>query len=121
MQHRQLGYWPLKTLVSVVVSVGVPVSNEEERELPPSPAIPFGLTDYGCKALVVVSESPCVCRKMLNTEFTESREGKERTETAEAISEDLVDRTLDGRCEVLKLVPGQCSGERVFSFWRKIS
>jgi hypothetical protein len=33
---------------------------------------------------------------MLNKEFTESREGKEREETAEAISEDLLDRTLDG-------------------------
>ncbi len=58
---------------------------------------------------------------MLNTEFTESREGKEREETAEAISEDLLDRTLDKRCEALKRVPGRCSGERVFSFWRKIS
>jgi hypothetical protein len=69
----------------------------------------------GVREFVVSAE------KMLNTEFTESGEDKEHKETAEAISEDLLDRTLDGRCECLKLVPGTCSDERVFSFWRKIS
>jgi hypothetical protein len=62
---------------------------------------------------------------MLNTEFTESIEDTECKETAETISGYLRDGTLAGRCVAPKQFPGTspgpCSGERVFSFWRKIS
>jgi hypothetical protein len=58
---------------------------------------------------------------MPNAEFTESTEDTECKETAETISGYLRDGTLDGRCAAPKQFPGTCSGERVFSFWRKIS
>ena len=58
---------------------------------------------------------------MLNTEFTESTEDTECKETAETISGYLRAGKLDGRCVAPKQFPGSCSGERVFSFWRKIS